>query len=59
MFKLYNNKKKIYLINNLTDNYTSIYKLHYKPFYFTRDNKNLYKRQLKICEQLCYGIKLR
>jgi hypothetical protein len=59
MFKLYNNQKKVFPINNSTDHYISIYKLHYKPFYFTGNNKNLYKKQLKICERLCYGIKLR
>jgi hypothetical protein len=55
MFKFYNNHKRVYPINNPSDHYTTIHKLHYKPFYLIGNNKKLYKKQQKICERLCYG----
>jgi hypothetical protein len=57
MFKFYNNHKRVYPINNPSDHYTTIHKLHYKPFYLKGNNQNLYKKQQKICERLCYGKK--
>ena len=62
MLKLYNNERlKIFPINNSynpTDHYTSIYKLHYKPIFYKENTKDLYKKQLKLCKRLCYGIKI-
>jgi hypothetical protein len=58
MLKIYNNERsKIFPINNSKDDYISIYKLHYKPFYYKENSRNLYKKQLKLCKRLCYGYK--
>lgn len=57
MRKLYNNERlKIFPINNSTDHYISIYKLHYKPIFYKENGSNLYKNQLKLCKRLCYGV---
>lgn len=56
MLKFYNNRNKVYPINNSNDHYITIHNLHYKPFYLKENNINLYKRQQRICERLCYGI---
>lgn len=46
---MFTNKKKIYPLN---DPYISIYKLHYKPFYFEVRSKSFFKKQIEFCKRM-------
>ena len=57
IYNLYfnNERKRIFPINDLYHDslqYTSIYKLHYKPFFFETKNNKYYKKQLELCNRL-------
>ena len=62
IYKLLNNTdpKKIFPINNSynkSDHYKSIYRLHYKPFYYkSNDKKTIYKKQHEFCIRLSYNL---
>lgn len=46
------NKIRVFPINNSKDHYTSIYKLHYKPYYIEVKGQSFYKRQIEFCKRM-------